>query len=211
LDEHDISAKPLEPGSYHEKAKEESPGREKRATSDTEKEPDPVASESGIGANAIDIAAEVKKRRRKSISAIPPPTPSLPSIEETEPQVNEHAGYVKKKKGSFLVLPPPETLKPREFDYIAPPMGGEDGGGGSGRILGYFSGTVAGSGSNPEPKQVDNVVLKAVTPNPSGIGNNGVQLALAPGDVSGTAKEGKLLDFIILVLVVICLCFGLRD
>ena len=42
LDEHDISAKPLEPESYHEKAKEESPGSEKRVTSDTEKESDPL-------------------------------------------------------------------------------------------------------------------------------------------------------------------------
>jgi hypothetical protein len=65
LDEHDISAKLLKPESYHEKAKEESPGREKRVTSDTEKEPDPEVSESGTGANAIEIAADIKKRRRK--------------------------------------------------------------------------------------------------------------------------------------------------
>jgi hypothetical protein len=55
------------------------------------------------------------------------------------------------------------------------------------------------------------VVPKAVPPDSSAIGNNGVQLTLAPGDASGTAKEGKLFDFIILVLVVIYLCIGLRD
>jgi hypothetical protein len=77
--------------------------------------------------------------------------------------------------------------------------------------LGYSSGTVAGSDLNPEPMQVDNFGPKAIPPGSSGIDSNGVQLALSRGDASGTAKEGKLLYFIILVLVVICLCIGLRD
>jgi hypothetical protein len=127
-------------------------------------------------------------------------------IAETEPGVNEHAGYVKKKNGSFLVLPPPKTLKLLVFDYIAPPIGGGDGG-----ISGYFSGTIAGSGSNPESRQVDNVVPETVPPDSSDIGNNGVQLPIAPGDTSRRPKKGKLLDFIILVNVLICLCIGLRD
>jgi hypothetical protein len=97
------------------------------------------------------------------------------------------------------------------FNYVAPPIRGGDGGGGTGGISEYSSGAVAGSGSNPEPKQVDDVVPKAVPPDSSAIGNNGVQLTLAPGDASGTAKEGKLFDFITLVLVVIYLCIGLRD
>jgi hypothetical protein len=111
---------------------------EERYTQDTPKE----ESDSGSGVNAIERSADAKKRKEEPASVILPPTPSIsPSIEETEAQVNEHAGHVKekkkrrrrrrRKKSSFLTLPPPETLKPAVFDYIAPPIGGGDGGGGS--------------------------------------------------------------------------------
>jgi hypothetical protein len=211
--ERDISDSPLEPMSLDGDPKREIPaeilGLEERYIKDTPKQ----ESNSGSGFNAIEHSADVKKQEEDSVSVILPPTPSIPSsISKIEAQVNEHAGYVKKKKkGSFLVLPPPETLKPPAFDYIAPSIGGGNGSGGTGGISGYSSGTVAGSGSNPEPKQVDSVVPKAVPPDSSDIGNNGGRLALALGDASETAKGGKLFDFIILVVVLICLGIGLLD
>jgi len=59
------------------------------------------------------------------------------------------------------------------------------------------------------PKPVDNSVPPVVVASTTGVANNGVQLALICGDASEMGEESKLLCFLTMVVVLICLWVGM--
>jgi hypothetical protein len=171
---------------------------------------------SKIEAQVNEHAGYVKKKKKGSFLVLPPPE-TLKSQEfeyNTPPGGGKGGGGGGDEGGGIVLGSVAAPASNQEFDYWpgGGGGGGEGGGGGGGGGNGggrIILGSVAAPASNPEPKQVDEVVPKAVPPDSSD--DNGVHLTVSQGDTSKTTKEGKLLDFIIVVVVLICFCIGLRD